>query len=353
MFKLHESLKKLNKGFKRLFEARPPTGEEIAKAYEVFGLKPGDDLSNLDSLWKALARKNHPDLGGDPEKMKEINAAKDILHDFGYGFKGGVPSFDWDALNKKTTEYHASAEKNISQLMQKVADNYQKYFDKYIPGLEFQKIASTHNDNFATILSEWKNSDGSSSIKLRISARWTSASGGGLGVSSDPLENINISYDTTVYHDGKRYKVSQRDFGWNKLSGQMSDPKEVFPEKAMKRIASKTRSSSKFVRRDAEGFIQNQLGGKYSSDNQWSIPIDEKTSLFLLRSVFMRQAGWNLNGIYQKNDAGYHTKRIAYDGHSFPETMEAFKNLKDYVLHLRKGGNSSDFKKFFKKDEGE
>ena len=242
---------------------------------------------------------------------------------------------------------------DLIKLMQKVADNYQKYFDKYIPGLEFQKIASTHNDKFATILSEWKNSDGSSSIKLRISARWTSASGGGLGVSSDPLENINISYDTTVYHDGKRYKVSQRDFGWNKLSGQMSDPKEVFPEKAMKRIASKTRSSSKFVRRDAEGFIQNQLGGKYSSDNQWSIPIDEKTSLFLLRSVFMRQAGWNLNGIYQKNDAGYHTKRIAYDGHSFPETMEAFKNLKDYVLHLRKGGNSSDFKKFFKKDEGE
>lgn len=349
MFRLHESYKRLLHGFQKLFEARPPTEAEIKKAYEVFGLKPGDDLSGLDKLWKELARKNHPDLGGDPEKMKDINWAKDILQNYGVGFRGGKQSFDWDALRKKTTEYHASAEKNISKLMEKLGPIYQKYFDSYIPGLEFQKIQSKHNSNYAIVGGEWKNQDGSSDITLRISANWSDSQGGGLGVSSDPLENIKISYTTQVYHDGKKYKVSERDFGWGKLTGQLSDPKEVFPEKAMKRIASKTRSSSKFARRDAVAFIENQLGGFHTNENNYRVPLDDQTSLFLYRSVFMKTPAWNLNGIYEKNNAGFHTKRIKYDSHTFPETMEAFKQLKDYVNHLRKGGDSSEVKKFFPK----
>jgi curved DNA-binding protein CbpA len=351
MFRLNESYKRLMHGFKKLFEARPPTEAEIKKAYDIFGLKPGDDLSGLDKLWKELARKNHPDLGGDPEKMKDINWAKDILQNFGVGFRGGKKAFDWDDLDRRTTEFHASAEKNISQLMEKLLGTYQDYFEQYIPGLEPQKIISKHNRNYAVILSEWKTKEGDSSVILRITANWADSQKGGLGVSSDPMENINISYATEVYHDGKRYKVSQRDFGWSKLSGQLSDPKEVFPEKAMKRIASKTRAASKFVRRDAVAFIQNQLDGRHTNDNNYLVPIDDKTSLFLLRSVFMRQPAWNLNGIYEKNNAGYHTKRIKYDSHTFPETMEAFKQLKDYVQHLRKGGDSSEVKKFFPKQD--
>ena len=83
MFNLYESIKQLNKGVKRLLEARPPTQAEIAKAYEIFDLKPGSDLSNLNNIWKTLARKNHPDLGGSLEKMTDINWAKDILSDLG------------------------------------------------------------------------------------------------------------------------------------------------------------------------------------------------------------------------------------------------------------------------------
>jgi len=95
MFDLYESMKKLNKGVKRLFEARPPTQAEIAKAYEIFDLKPGSDLSNLNILWKNLARKNHPDLGGSLAKMTDINWAKDILSDL-----GSIPSNGPDSKPK-------------------------------------------------------------------------------------------------------------------------------------------------------------------------------------------------------------------------------------------------------------
>jgi hypothetical protein len=69
----------LNKGFKRLFEARPPSAADVAKAYKIFDIRPGSDLSNLNAQWKTLARKHHPDLGGSLEKMKDVNWAKDIL----------------------------------------------------------------------------------------------------------------------------------------------------------------------------------------------------------------------------------------------------------------------------------
>jgi len=79
MFNLHESFVKLNKGFKRLFETRPPSAADVAKAYKIFDIRPGSDLSNLNAQWKTLARKHHPDLGGSLEKMKDVNWAKDIL----------------------------------------------------------------------------------------------------------------------------------------------------------------------------------------------------------------------------------------------------------------------------------
>jgi hypothetical protein len=96
MFHLHESLKKLNKGFKRLFEARPPSAADVAKAYKIFDLRPGSDLSNLNAQWKTLARKHHPDLGGSLEKMKDVNWAKDILDGIASSGSRGYSSYSYD-----------------------------------------------------------------------------------------------------------------------------------------------------------------------------------------------------------------------------------------------------------------
>jgi len=96
MFKLHESLKKLNKGFKRLFEARPPSAADVAKAYKIFDIRPGSDLSNLNAQWKTLARKHHPDLGGSLEKMKDVNWAKDILDGIASSGSRGYSSYSYD-----------------------------------------------------------------------------------------------------------------------------------------------------------------------------------------------------------------------------------------------------------------
>jgi curved DNA-binding protein len=65
--------------------------------HSVLGLEPGASEKEIKSAFKKLAKKHHPDVGGDEKKFKEINEAYSILTgkqeqpqpDFGFG--GGNP----------------------------------------------------------------------------------------------------------------------------------------------------------------------------------------------------------------------------------------------------------------------
>lgn len=47
--------------------------------YEVLGCSPSDNPEDIKSAYRKLAMENHPDKGGDPERMKEINAAYEAV----------------------------------------------------------------------------------------------------------------------------------------------------------------------------------------------------------------------------------------------------------------------------------
>lgn len=49
--------------------------------YETLGLSRTATADEIKSAYRKLAKKHHPDLGGDPEKFKELNEAHDILRD--------------------------------------------------------------------------------------------------------------------------------------------------------------------------------------------------------------------------------------------------------------------------------
>lgn len=49
--------------------------------YEILGLPKTANAEEIKSAYRKLAKQHHPDLGGDPEKFKEINQANDILSD--------------------------------------------------------------------------------------------------------------------------------------------------------------------------------------------------------------------------------------------------------------------------------
>ena len=44
---------------------------------DVLGISGAADADAIEKAWRALARKHHPDRGGDADRMAEINAARD------------------------------------------------------------------------------------------------------------------------------------------------------------------------------------------------------------------------------------------------------------------------------------
>ncbi len=49
--------------------------------YEVMGVNPGATQSELKKRWRDLARKHHPDRGGDADKFSNISKAYEVLSD--------------------------------------------------------------------------------------------------------------------------------------------------------------------------------------------------------------------------------------------------------------------------------
>ncbi|MDR3687671.1 MAG: molecular chaperone DnaJ [Coriobacteriia bacterium] len=71
-----------------------------ANYYDTLGIKKDASTDEVKKAFRRLARKHHPDAGGDEEKFKEINEAYEVLSDaekrsqydqYGQYFAGGVP----------------------------------------------------------------------------------------------------------------------------------------------------------------------------------------------------------------------------------------------------------------------
>lgn len=69
--------------------------------YQILGIDRNASADDIKAAYRKLAKKHHPDLGGDPEKFKEISEANDILSDpnkkaqldMGGAFHGGFNNF--------------------------------------------------------------------------------------------------------------------------------------------------------------------------------------------------------------------------------------------------------------------
>lgn len=59
--------------------AREPTN--TSELYDILGVKKGATASEIKKAYYALARVEHPDKGGDPEKFKKTQAAYEVLKD--------------------------------------------------------------------------------------------------------------------------------------------------------------------------------------------------------------------------------------------------------------------------------
>jgi hypothetical protein len=53
----------------------------MSNPYQVLGISPQATAREIRQAYRERARSHHPDLGGDPQRMVEINAAYELLRD--------------------------------------------------------------------------------------------------------------------------------------------------------------------------------------------------------------------------------------------------------------------------------
>ena len=103
----------------------------FSDAMKVFNIEVVPNKADLDKLYKKLALKNHPDLGGSEEKMKEINQAKDVLDkNVGKSLSKGSSSSvsrskeDYNEEQKQYVNYCKAVEAELKTIDIKASQNY-------------------------------------------------------------------------------------------------------------------------------------------------------------------------------------------------------------------------------------
>lgn len=72
--------------------------KEMQKALDILGLPQLITREDIKKQYRFLAKKNHPDTGGDAKKMEEINAAYQLLIQYIEEFRY---TFDNEEISKQ------------------------------------------------------------------------------------------------------------------------------------------------------------------------------------------------------------------------------------------------------------
>jgi curved DNA-binding protein CbpA len=219
--------------YKRLEEANI-TGQDIEDAKKILGIN-NENGADLKNIYRKLALANHPDVGGDMEKMKKINWAKEVLDQVDLtGKSKSSSSFDWKAYREKSRAFSDKFANDLEKFFKENGDAYIKYFQGFVPEVsEYSfdyKLAELADS--APVMVKFFNPEKTSVFTIRFSASLNQQQGLGTGT-----DDYSVSVLTQMLHDNKTYKVHQSQWqGTSKTLQSIVNPAEIFPEKALSRV---------------------------------------------------------------------------------------------------------------------
>lgn len=244
-------------------------------AIEIFGIDqvPASE-KELNAIYKKLAIKYHPDLGGKTEDMARINAAKDILSkNLGKKSNGSNPSWE-----EKREQYKKDAEEIFDVFANSLkAINptlYVAYFKEIFKEDFTSKVLKSNLENkrgVPYIEMEFANANRSTMFIFSIhcdvhSAVMAKQNGGSLGTSNTTYQ---YRYSSNAIVNNKKQVVT-RETVFSKASGSLDfidKPEFIFPEKRIKKFATGTvRKSSTLKKRDFESLFVTRFGGETFSN---------------------------------------------------------------------------------------
>ena len=267
----------------------------VKQALAILGIT--SEAPSKDEIKKAYydsVKRVHPDVGGDVEEMKRVNAAFEALSDTSFEAK------------QSRDEFIKRSESIAKGIWLKLEEAYREdLFINYLEelfGSEFtatqeigarQGITTFHAYFYAKFVSV----DQQTILKIRGFADTLNI----MTTSSETLQgsaefDIPLSIDMEIVHGNKKIKPYRRDYIVSKSSRFLFSPEDLFPRAKMEK-AIEAAGRRKFSKQDMLGALRNRLNASIDGETIF-IPIRDRYKLVLYRLVFNRVAGWGCNGFY-------------------------------------------------------
>lgn len=292
--------------------------EDITKALNVFKYDSIDKIKNIDKVYKKLAMEYHPDRGGSDEQMQELNWAKELLEPLVTGAKNQKNTIsDWKARNEKEN-------KTLEELVKKFKEKFNpdiytehfKQFGNYEYNKEFTNVFKDGPSIEVTY--EWKAEK--SLLQLSVYFRLPTASLGGT------TDDMNVTYTTFVYVNGKKTKMGVSDYQWNKSVSTVHSPELIFPTAKMNKALS---NKNKVTKKDVFAGLQIELGAKLINSDSWYIPLKDDLFLKCFRMSYRSVPAYFCTNIFKKSGTYFYNLYQTISGDKHPEIKDFLVNVED------------------------
>jgi curved DNA-binding protein CbpA len=311
------------------------------EAMRILGLKPGFSTEDLNVAWKKAARENHPDRGGNLDKMKDINNAKDALQGT---TQAAAKMASYEQAKAQTEEKAEVFEKLVMDSMKEHLDldKFVQHFNRVFSSEHFKVVKSQWWDSFKSknysnrnniftvhFEAEFANETRTIVLDMSISANYhelfnTRALAG-------PEAFVSMFIMSDILYNRKKVKLTQSNYKRMDTSNVLSDPEVLFPAKKLKSQATKSTGRA-LSKRDVLLTLEKELGAGFNGE--WAfVPIGD-FEIAMWRAVFSfrgeRAATWSIHSVRgpKPKREKFQVKHTSYSEDA--ETMTWFLN------HLRR-----------------
>lgn len=299
--------------FKSWFDIVIEKQMSVGDALAFMGLNNNVSKTDVDKRYKELSKKYHPDLGGNPEDMKTLNQARDILSKAKFS-----TNIDTDIKEKYKMERNA-VEKFSMDYLDSI--NIKKYID-YLNKIFSENFTYTKKlsvDFEPSLYLEFSNSDRSRIFKLAIKLNYSDVHNALFGekrVLSAKDVSFKIHMYSDIYLDGKKQILTKERYVLSNKSDWNENPEILLPKERLEKLATGKVRKGKVSKKDFESMITMKYKGSMDGRIARIISNNDKYVLFIDRFAMSEYrngkretyAGYLLDDIYTKD--GYRMTRL-------------------------------------------
>ena len=337
----------------------------LQDALAFMGLKNDVSKKDVETRYKELSKKYHPDLGGNPEDMKTLNMARDILSKAKFSTNMRMNDIEEEFKMRRNAVQNFARDYLDSINIKKYIDYLNNIFSE---NFTYKKDLSISFYLLAMQI-EFSNADRSKVFDLHISLNnedIEKALFGEKRVISAKDVSFKIYMYSNIYLDGKKQILTKERYTTSDKSDWNENPETLLPKARLEKLATGTVRKGKVSKKDFVAMITMKHGGE-SNEGKWfhifnnnrdyrldihrmvlslGVKISDRYISYGFDSIYKRIDG-RLNKFISSGDLnkyGVENKRLT----SFEENEENLKMWDNLIGKFKKVENDNDVDKWLK-----